>query len=60
MGSREKLRNMIVLTCTLILFLSHSQMTKIRKFILKLETQLITMNSTQVGKELLIKLEDRK
>lgn len=51
---------MIVLTCSLILFLSHTQMTKIRKFILKLETQLITTNSTQVGKELLIKLEDRK
>lgn len=34
-------------------------MTKIRKFTLKLETQQIT-NLTQVGKELLIKLEDRK
>lgn len=51
---------MIVLTYTLILFMSHTQMTKIGKFTLKLETQQITTNSTQVGKEFLIKSEDRK
>lgn len=51
---------MIVLTYTLILFMSHTQMTKIRKFTLKLETQQITTNSAQVGKEFLIKSEDRK
>lgn len=51
---------MIVLTYSLILFIFHTQMTKIRKFTLKLKTQQMTTNSTQVGKEFLIKLEDRK